>query len=163
MKMEQTTDLSVRKQITVEAPRERAFEVFTEGFASWWPLDTHHIGTKAAVTVVMEPRTGGRWFERAADGSECDWGRVTDWQPPERVLLAWMLDPEWHYDPDPAHATELEIRFVALDPTTTRVELEHRGFEIWGEAGEAMSKSVGSDEGWSGLLETYAKAVLDQR
>lgn len=47
---------------------------FTEGHGTWWPLATHHIGTKPAATAVIEPGAGGRWFERAADGEECDLG-----------------------------------------------------------------------------------------
>ncbi len=35
---------SVRHTITVEAPREHAFEVFTRGIVTWWFRD-HSIGT----------------------------------------------------------------------------------------------------------------------
>jgi hypothetical protein len=72
----------VRRTITVNVPVERAFEVFTGKQSSWWPLGTHHIGEQDAVAAVLEPREGGRWFERAADGSECEWGRVLSWGRP---------------------------------------------------------------------------------
>ncbi|HTT09482.1 MAG TPA: hypothetical protein VMG60_01220 [Burkholderiaceae bacterium] len=43
----------------------------------WWPA-THSINpTWAPIAEIgMESRPGGRWYERGADGSECDWGRV---------------------------------------------------------------------------------------
>jgi len=104
---------AVRKSITVDVPQERAFEVFTSGMSRWWPLDSHHIGETEPTEAVVEPRAGGRWFERAADGTECEWGRVIAWEPPERVVFAWQLGPEWKYDPDPAMSTEVEGRFVS--------------------------------------------------
>jgi uncharacterized protein YndB with AHSA1/START domain len=107
---------------------------------------------------VMEPRPGGRWFERSEDGSECDWGRVLAFEPPHRLVLAWQLTPAWAYDPDPAKATEVEVTFTAVDGGTL-VELEHRGFERHGETGEEMSKAVGAPGGWGDLLQMYAKAV----
>ena len=107
------TDLAVHKTITVAAPQQRAFDVFTTGMSEWWMRDSHHIGETAPEAVVIEPQAGGRWFERAPDGAECDWGRVLEWEPPARVLLAWHLDADWRYDPDPAKATELEVQFVA--------------------------------------------------
>jgi uncharacterized protein YndB with AHSA1/START domain len=149
------TDLAVRKTITVAAPQQRAFDVFTTGMTDWWLRDSHHIGEQTPEAVVMEPRAGGRWFERAPDGKECDWGRVVEWEPPARVLLAWHLGPEFKYDPDPARSTELEVRLLAEGPATTRVELVHRGFEVHGPAGEELSKAVGGPEGWNGLLQLY--------
>ena len=155
----QATDLAVRRSIVVEATQERAFAVFTEGMSTWWPLETHHIGEQKAGAAVVEPRAGGRWYERAADGAECEWGRVIAWEPPERVVFGWHLGPEWKYDPDEARSTEVEVLFIAESPTTTRVELEHRGFERLGDRADELRIPVSREGGWSGLLELFAKAV----
>jgi uncharacterized protein YndB with AHSA1/START domain len=154
--MTEQTILAARRSVTVKAPPQRAFDVFTAGFSTWWPLESHHIGAKDAVEVVLEPRAGGRWFERAADGTECDWGFVTEYEPPRRVLLAWHLTPDFDFDPDPAKATEVEVTFTAREGGTL-VELEHRGFEKHGEAGLKMRDSVSSPGGWADLLQMYAK------
>jgi len=156
--IDEATTTAVRRSITVQAPPERAFEVFTTGMSAWWPMESHHIGAAIAVEVVMEPCAGGRWFERDAGGDECDWGFVTEWDPPRRVLLAWHLTPEWAFDPDPAKATELEIRFTPQD-VGTLVELEHRGFEKHAETGAGMREAVSSPGGWSELLELYGNAL----
>jgi uncharacterized protein YndB with AHSA1/START domain len=152
-----TTTESVTKSITVEAPQARAFEVFTDGFASWWPLDSHHIGDKPAATAVIEPRAGGRWFEVAADGSECDWGTVIAYEAPERVLLGWQLDADWRHDPD--LVTEVEVRFIAESDSRTRVELEHRDLGRFGGRVDEVRNAISSDQGWSGLLAAFAEAA----
>jgi hypothetical protein len=61
------TTVAVRRSVTVQAPPERAFEVFTAGFSTWWPLESHHIGAAVAVAGIIEPHAGDRWFERDAD------------------------------------------------------------------------------------------------
>jgi uncharacterized protein YndB with AHSA1/START domain len=157
--IDHATGITVTKTITVEAPQARAFEVFTEGMSTWWTRESHHIGEQVPEAVVIEPRPGGRWFERAPNGAECDWGRVLEWEPPGRVLFAWHLDPEFEYDPDPSKATEVEVVFVPEGPTTTRVELVHRGLEVHGDAGEAMGRAVGGPNGWSNLLAEFAAAA----
>jgi len=156
--IDQAATTAVRRSVTVQAPPERAFAVFTAGFSTWWPIASHHIGEKMAVEVVIEPRAGGRWFERDADGGECDWGFVTEWDPPHRLLLAWHLTPEYEFDPDPGKATEVEVRFTAQDGGTL-VELEHRGFEKHGETGSDMRGKVAADGGWADLLSLYARAL----
>jgi uncharacterized protein YndB with AHSA1/START domain len=150
------TPAAVRRSILVQATPARAFELFTIGMGRWWPAN-HTIGKSPQAAVVMEPRVGGRWYERGADGSECDWGRVLAWEPPGRVLLAWQLDGTWLYDP--AFVTELEIRFVA-EGEGTRVELEHRNLERFGEQMAKVRASIDSDEGWPGLLARYAAAAV---
>jgi hypothetical protein len=61
-------ETSVRKSVVVNAPIAHAFKVFTERFDSWWPR-THHIGKVEPYTAIMEPREGGRWFERGRSAS----------------------------------------------------------------------------------------------
>ena len=82
---------------------------------------------------------------------------MTAWEPPHRLLLAWHLTPEYEFDPDPAQATEVEIRFTPTDGGTL-VELEHRGFEKYGDA-EKIREIVSQKGGWGDLLELYSKAV----
>lgn len=60
----------VEKTVVASASQTHAFAVFTEGLGTWWPLESHHIGAQPARTAVIEPRQGGRWFERGVDGSE---------------------------------------------------------------------------------------------
>ena len=153
--IEEATTATVRRSVTVQAPPERAFEVFTAGMASWWPMDSHHIGETMAVEIVMEPRAGGRWGERDADGNECEWGFVTAWDPPHRVVLAWHLTPQYEFDPDPGRSTEIEVRFTPRDGGTL-VELEHRGFEKH-ETGPRIREGVSGPGGWADLLRMYAE------
>jgi uncharacterized protein YndB with AHSA1/START domain len=154
---QQSSGLAVRQSIVVEATRERAFTVFTEGMTSWWPLDTYSIGAGPMAAAVVEPRAGGRWYERSEDGSETEWGRVEVWEPPDRVVLVWQLSPDWSYDPG-LH-TEIEVRFTAEDDARTRVDLEHRKLEAYAERAEQMRQVLGSDDGWGGLLRRFAAAA----
>src|SRR4051812_10252574 len=113
-----TAGLAVRRSVVVDAPREQAFAVFTERMSAWWPLATHSIGTKPVTAAVVEPRAGGRWFERSADGSECDWGRVLVWEPPQRVVLEWQLSCGWRAGPH--LPTPGQGRFTPRDDPRTR-------------------------------------------
>ncbi|MDQ1373352.1 MAG: hypothetical protein QOJ09_690 [Actinomycetota bacterium] len=151
--------LAVHKTITVAAPLEKAFRVFTEGMSTWWPLDTHHIGQADAAEAVMEPRQGGRWYERGTDGSECEWGKVLVWDAPNRVVLAWMISPDWQHDSDEASTSEVDVRFVADGPEVTRVELTHGKLEHYGDRGTEMQGIFDGDGGWNALLQRFADAV----
>lgn len=74
-------------------------------------------------------------------------------------MTAYRSDGAWQYDPDAAHGSEVEIRFVAEGPNSTRVELEHRHFERHGSGAEAVHGGVDSPLGWTHCLELFAKAV----
>jgi uncharacterized protein YndB with AHSA1/START domain len=145
----------IRKTLLVDVTPQRAFRAFTEELAAWWPLATHHIGKTAPVTAVIEPRAGGGWFERAADGTICMWGHVQTWEPPSRLVLLWQITADWTYDP--SFSTEVEVRFVALGPAKTRIEFEHRQLERFGERAPAQRQSM--DSGWGGILDRYAAAT----
>ncbi len=147
------TELGVHKSVTVETSVAKAFQVFTDRIDDWW-IRAHHIGTAELDRVVLEPREGGRWYEVGVDGSECDWGRVVAWEPPNRLVLAWQIGADWHHDPQ--LLTEVEIRFVSVGDNTTRVDLEHRDLDRFGESEEQMRAGFDSPGGWRGLLDAFA-------
>jgi uncharacterized protein YndB with AHSA1/START domain len=157
MTLAHTTVESVRKSVRVNAPRAHAFAVFTEHLGEWWPLHSYHIGTQPAQSAILESRAGGRWFERAADGTECDWGRVITWDPPDRLVVSWDIGADWKYQPE--LGTEVEVRFIAEGPETTRVELEHRRLERYAGKAADMRMRFDSEKGWSALLQLFAQAA----
>jgi uncharacterized protein YndB with AHSA1/START domain len=148
---------SVRKVVAVQAPPAVAWRVFTEKMGAWWPLDTHKIGKAKAVDAVIEPRAGGRWYERGDDGSTCDWGRVLSWEPHSRLVLSWDISADWQ--PDPTLKTEIEVRFIDDGENRTRVELEHRHLDRYGARRDQMRGIFDSERGWGGLLASFARAA----
>jgi uncharacterized protein YndB with AHSA1/START domain len=100
---------------TVAAPVEQAFRTFTEGLAGWWPRE-YTWAQDTLDTIAIEPRAGGRCFERGPHGFHCDWGRVLAWEPPRRLVFTWQIAPDRAPEPNPAKASEVEARFVADGP-----------------------------------------------
>jgi uncharacterized protein YndB with AHSA1/START domain len=146
---------SIKKSIVVEAPLERAFEVFTKKFGSFKPVEHNLLAVKIAETV-FEPRVGGHIYDRGIDGSECRWARVLAFEPPHRVLLSWNISPRWQIESDPEKASEWEVRFIAESPQRTRVEIEHRKLERHGQGWEGVRDGVGGERGWPLYLQRYA-------
>jgi uncharacterized protein YndB with AHSA1/START domain/uncharacterized damage-inducible protein DinB len=149
---------TVQKSVTVKADLDRAFNVFTAGFDTWWPR-SHHIGKKPLQKAVIESRAGGRCFGLEADGTECQWGTVTTWEPPNRLVIAWQIDPNWQFDPDLSKASEVEVRFTAEPGGMTCVALEHRHLERHGKDFEKVRVGIAGPGGWSGLLQTFGRTA----
>lgn len=147
-----TTDTAVRTSVDVQAPIEHAFRVFTEGIQTWWNPD-HHIIDVAR--MVFEPRVGGRIIDVGKDGSECAWGRVLAYDPPNLVRFSWDINVQWQIETDPAKTSEVEVVFTADGPDRTHVQLTHSNLERHGEGWEGMRDAVGS--GWD--LSEFAKAA----
>lgn len=152
------TDTSVTTSIVVQAPIERAFRVYAEGMATWWP-EGHHILQAELAEMVFEPRVGGGIIDRGVDGSECRWARVLVYDPPHRLVFSWDINLQWQIETDPEKTSEVEVRFTAESPQRTLVELEHRRLERHGEGWEEMRDAVGSPEGWGSGLGGYAAAA----
>ncbi len=148
---------SVRKVLSVNAPPDVAWRVFTEKMGAWWPLDNYKIGKAKAVDAVIEPREGGRWYERGDDGSSCDWGRVLAWEPPTRLVLSWDISADWQ--PDPNLKTEIEVRFIPEGKAGTRVELEHRHLDRYGVRRDEMRQIFDTSGDWGRLLQSFAKVA----
>lgn len=149
---------SVRTEVVVEAPRERAFRVFSERFDQIKPREHNMLAVEIAESV-LEPREGGRVYDRGVDGSECQWGRVLAFEPPERILFTWDISPRWQVETDLARASEVEVRFSAETPERTRVELEHRHLDRHGDGWEGLREGVIGDGGWPLYLSRYLEQV----
>jgi uncharacterized protein YndB with AHSA1/START domain len=138
----------IRLAFEVECPADHAFATWTERTSTWWPA-SHTVSSADGLNITFEPRVGGRIFERTPDGEEHDWGEVTAWEPPRR--LGYL----WHLRADRVDATDVEIRFVAMDAGRTRVEIEHRGWERLGTSG--IDRRDRNRGGWASLLPHFVE------
>ncbi len=153
--MTQAPTAAVRKQLVVDVPVERAFEVFTAGFGDFKPPEHNLLGSPIRQTV-FEPRVGGAIVDIAEDGSECRWARILAFEPHERVVFSWDIGPDWRLVVHPDNASEVEVRFVAEGPERTRVELEHRHLDRHGPGWEAVRDGIADEAGWPLYLDRYA-------
>jgi uncharacterized protein YndB with AHSA1/START domain len=149
---------SVRTQIVVQAPIDRAFSVFTDDFGSFKPPEHNLLGVELAETV-FEPHVGGHLYDRGVDGSECRWARVLVYEPPNRVVISWDISPDWQIEMDPARTSEVDVRFIAETPERTRVELEHRNLDRHGDGWEQAREAVDSEGGWPLYLQRFAERL----
>ena len=156
-------DLRVFKSVRVKAPIERAWSVFVEQMETWWPA-THHIAKTPFEVIFIEPRVGGRWYERDAKGEQCDWGTVLEWEPPHLVRLSWHVgpghdSPDWVADMDIAKASEVEIRLSPQQDGFTLVELTHTKIERHGEGAQQLRDVFDGPGAWVAILNHFARKV----
>ena len=156
----QATATSVRTQIVVEAPIERAFRLFTEDFDKVKPREHNLLDADIAETV-FEPREGGRIYDRGVDGSECQWARVLAYEPPDRVAFSWDINPQWQLETDLEKTSEVEVRFISETEERTRVELEHRNLDRHGDGWQGERDVVGSEGGWPLYMQRFADLIKD--
>jgi uncharacterized protein YndB with AHSA1/START domain len=87
---------------------------------------------------------------------------VLTWEPPHRLVVTWQINGQWQYDPDPDHASEIEVRFTPDGPGQTTVELEHRLLERLVDGQAIHDAIVVQGGGWTTMLELFAKAAANQ-
>ena len=151
-------DTTVRSEIVVDAPIERAFDLFTTKFDRIKPREHNMLAVDIAESV-FEPRAGGRVYDRGVDGSECQWARVLAFEPPDRLVFTWDISPYWQIEPDLDKASEVEVRFIAESPTRTRVELEHRHLDRHGDGWQGLADGVRGGDGWPLYLQRFAEVA----
>ena len=149
---------TVRHEVTVEAPQERAFAVFTDDFGKFKPREHNMLAVEIAETV-FEKREGGSLFDRGVDGTECHWARVLAYEPPDRVVISWDISPHWQIETDLAKTSEVEVRFIAEGSDRTRVELEHRHIDRHLDGWEGLRAGVDAADGWPLYLNRYAELL----
>lgn len=142
------------KRVVVRCNVERAFDLYTQGMDTWWPLETHSRQGEvdgAKVERIEFPTEAGRpILEHLSSGDALSWGEVLEYERPHRVLIAWKPNA----NPNPP--TELEITFTP-EGEGTRVELVHRGWERLGPLAE--EGRAGYDEGWELVLGRFLRAA----
>ncbi len=149
---------AVHKEIVVEATAAHAFDVFTRGIDRWWPRQ-HHIGKSPLKTALLDDGVGGRWYSICEDGTQVDIGKVLAWDPPRRLLLAWQITADWQFDAN--LVTEVEVTFTVEGPRRTRVVLEHRDLERFGDKAVELRKSIDSEGGWGLILAEFGRVTAE--
>jgi uncharacterized protein YndB with AHSA1/START domain len=148
---------TIHAGVVASVSGERAFEVFADELASWWPPE-YSWSQDVLEDIGIEPHEDGLCFERGPYGFRCDWGRVLVWDPPRRLVFAWQISPRREPEPNPAKASEVQVRFTDNGEGGTSVELEHRRFERHGDDGAEYARMLGSQQGWPFLLDRFAAA-----
>ena len=151
----------VRREVVVDCDAQRAFDLFTADMTSWWPKQ-HHIGSTPIAEIVIEPHPGGRWYTRHEDGTETNTGFVVVYDRPGpdqqgHFSVTWQVGADWTYQPD--LVTTIDVRFIEEEPGRTRVALEHRDLDNFGEHAEQMKNVFEADDAWTGTLANYVAAV----
>jgi uncharacterized protein YndB with AHSA1/START domain len=145
-----TTDprlAAVHETVQVNCPVEKAFELFTTRMGEWWPLDKASYGGDRAQGIFLEPRVGGRFYERFSDGDQLQVGEVVACEPPRRIMFTWATG-DWEGE------TEVEVTFTPHDEGTL-VDLTHRGFDRIGPLGPDVADKFRG--GWPGVMQAFVK------
>jgi uncharacterized protein YndB with AHSA1/START domain len=154
--MTQTAEpTTVSASIEVNAPKQRAFEVFTRDFGAFKPPSHNLLAVPIAETVV-ETHVGGNIIDRGTDGSECRWARVLAYQPHDRFVFSWDISPYWQIETNEDKTSEVEVTFTALAEERTRVDIEHRNLDRHGDGWTGIRDGVSTGEGWPLYLSRYA-------
>jgi hypothetical protein len=136
-------------EFAVSCTAEEAFDTWTSRISMWWPKE-HTRSTDRETQVVIEPRVGGRLFERTPAGEEFHWGSVTTWDRPHHFGY------RWHITSPPDEATHVDVRFVEIGDGTTRVTILHSGFDGLGDKGPPRRE--GNLRYYETLIPAFAKA-----
>jgi uncharacterized protein YndB with AHSA1/START domain len=78
-------------------------------------------------------------------------------EPPKRLVLSWDITADWQFDAN--LKTEIEIRFIAEGKDSTRIELEHRHLDRYGERREEMRRVFDTEGDWGRLLQMFARVA----
>ena len=86
-------------EVVVAADPARAFEAFTAEIDNWWKTDSPFWMDKdRRLGLRFEPYVGGRFIEVYDENGEgYEIGRITAWEPGERLAYTWRQS-DWPED-----------------------------------------------------------------
>ena len=142
------------RRIEVPCSQEKAFEVFVTEMNSWWPLGKFSgsaLDGRAAKSLRIEPKQGGRIVEIGYDDTEHLWGTIRSYDPHD------FFSMDFHIAEPAESASLVEVRFTVLGNELTRVELTQSNWEAFGEKAEIMHGGYGS--GWIVIFDQAFKSA----
>ena len=145
-----------RVSVTVPAPPAEAFRIYTERQIEWQPPG--HLTVRDPESITMEPRVGGRFYERGADGTEVVRGTITEWEPPGRLAVTWRIGPGWQPAPDDESASVIVVEFNPVEPDSTEVVFTYTHLERHGEMAPVLRAAI-ANPGPGSAVERYAETV----
>jgi uncharacterized protein YndB with AHSA1/START domain len=149
-------EAEVHRSVTVPAPPAEAFRIYTERPSEWLPPE--HTFIRDPQAIIMEPRAGGRFYERGADGAEITRGTIVEWAPPGRLAVTWRIGPGWQPVFDDEHASVIVVEFSPAGQHATEVALTYTQLDRHGEMA-GMIRSAVSNPGPGDTLQRYAEVV----
>jgi uncharacterized protein YndB with AHSA1/START domain len=145
----------VRKSVTVPVAPDVAFRIYTQRPREWLPPE--HTFLPNPESVAFEPRAGGRFYERGADGTEITRGTITEWDPPGRLAVTWRIGPNWRPVFDDSRASVIVVDFAPAGLDTTEVTLTYTHLDRHGEMADVIRSAISSPG--PGTLDRYAEVV----
>ncbi|MDP3852362.1 SRPBCC family protein [Phenylobacterium sp.] len=145
----------IEESVVVPIPPERAFTVFMDGFADWWPADYTYSGLDGLEAIGLGAAPGDFCYEIGPDGFRVDWGRTVAVEPGRRIAFLWQIGPDSAPQPDPAQASQVEITFAPDGDGGTLISLTHAGFERHGEGAADYRAEMASEYGWPLILDAF--------
>lgn len=142
---------------TVPISPKAAFEIFVQQIDTWWPRRGVFPFSFAPSTtyprhIRFEGEQNGRFYETFADETEYEIGRITGWDPPNRITYTWR-DPVW-----PASTTIT----VSFNETTNGTEVIHEqsGFANAGVPELPPYYQIGNQQTLSGFI-AHCHAIFE--
>jgi hypothetical protein len=139
----------IQLEFTVGCTPVEAFDTWTRRISIWWPKQ-HTRSRELDAYVVLEPKVGGRLFERTPNGEEFHWGSVTAWDRPHHFGY------RWHITSPQDEATQVEVRFADVGDGTTLVTILHSGFDRLGDKG--LPRREANLSYWETLVPAFINA-----
>lgn len=145
---------------TISLNPAEAFSAFVDDFGKWYPVE-YTWSQNGLDTIAIEPREGGRCFERGPNGFELDWGRVIAFQPPDMLTFTWQISAKRVPIPNAEKAGQVTVRIeTSADTNATKLTLKHYGFENYAEQPRQYREALAAPQGWPYILDcfkTYCK------
>lgn len=148
------------KTIEVPCDQKKAFTVFLDEMASWWPLDkftTSMMKGAPAKTIKVDAREGGQIIEVASDDSETLWGTIKKFDPYDFFSMDFHIPGPPDFEV--GKFSHVEIKFSKLADQKTQVELTQTNLEIFEELAEGVHG--GYSFGWGLIFEQAYKAACE--
>ncbi len=144
---------NINISVEIRLPKGKAFNSFFE-LNKWWPKEYTWSG-ETLEKIDIEPEVNGKCYEIGPKNFWLDWGRVLEYDYPNRIIFTWQISPARVPEPNDKRASEVKIGFISIDNFSTRIEFAHKNFSNHGDGWQTYLELLKSEEGWPYILNKY--------